>query len=277
MKNIIKTFALLLLFNACDEPITIDSDSVEPVVIIEGLVTDQMTSHYVRVSRSVDFYDDVAVEPILDAQVSIRDDQGNLYSFDHNPGNNAEQRGYYYSDIEFAGQVGTTYSLTVTIGEEVYRASDRLQPIMAIDSLTVSLDEDEFDDPEDPGYYYEVLFFAREPQDRKDFYLFKFYRNDSILRDDEDDIYFSDDDLLAEEINGIPTAGYYSLGDQARVEMYSMSRQGFIYYNDLVNLLQGDGGMFGAPPVNPRTNLDNDALGFFQVSAVVSEEIAIEF
>ena len=65
MKNIIKTFALLLLFNVCDEPITIDSDSVEPVVIIEGLVTDQMTSHYVRVSRSVDFYDDVAVEPEL--------------------------------------------------------------------------------------------------------------------------------------------------------------------------------------------------------------------
>ena len=276
MKNIVKTIAILSLFAACDEPIDIDSDSVEPIVIIEGLVTDQMMSHHVRVSRSVDFYDNIAADPVLDAEVSIRDDQGNVFTFLHNPGGEAEQQGFYFAEQEFAGQVGVTYSLTVTIGEEVYRAADQLLPVTAIDSLTVSLDEDEFDDPEDPGYYYEVLFYAREPRDRKDFYLFKFYRNDSILRDSDNDIYFSDDDLLAEEISGVSTAGYYTFGDRARVEMYSMSRQGFIYYNDLVNLLQGDGGMFGPPPVNPRTNLDNGALGFFQVSALVSEEIVIE-
>ncbi len=226
-----------------------------------------------RVSTSVDFYDNIASAPVTDATVVIRDDQNNEFSFVHNPEGDEAREGYYMSQEEFAGQVGVEYSLTVTVGSEMYTAADRLLPVTAIDSLTVTVNDDEFDDPDDPGYFYEVLFYAKEPQDRKDFYLFKFYRNDSLLRDDENDIYFSDDDLLAEEINGVPTAGFYSFGDTARVEMYSISRQGFVYYNDLTNLLQGDGGMFGAPPVNPRTNLSNDALGFFQVSSVVSDEI----
>ena len=59
------------------------------------------------------------------------------------------------------------------------------------------------------------------------------------------------------------------------METFSISRNGFLYYNDLINLLLGDGGFFGSPPVNPRTNMTNGAMGFFQTSSVVSEEIII--
>lgn len=121
-----------------------------------------------------------------------------------------------------------------------------------------------------------MLFYAHEPQETKDFYLFKFYRNDTLVLDSPTDIYFSNDDLLAEEINGIPTASFYKMGDTGKVEMYSISNAGFIYYNDLINLLQSDGGMFGSPPVNPRTNVKGGALGFFQASSVVSETIKVE-
>ena len=275
MKNIITLLLLIFILVSCEETITIDDRQVDPVVIVEGLITDQDRFHYVRVSRSVGFYDDVVNEPITDAQVFVRDSDSNSWRYRHNPSDNPQLEGYYVSENQFAGGIGMEYTVSVAVGEEIYTGTDLLTPVTDIDSLSFELDEDEFDDPDDEGYFYEVLFYAREPQDRKDFYLFKFYRNDTLIRDDENDIYFSDDDLLAEEINGIPTAGFYSWGDTARVEMYSITRQGFVYYNDLTNLLFGDGGLFGAPPVNPRTNMNNGALGFFQASSVVWEEIII--
>ncbi|MEO1099111.1 MAG: DUF4249 domain-containing protein [Bacteroidota bacterium] len=275
MKNILKILLVFLVVSSCEETIIIDSRQVDPVVIVEGLITDQDQFHYVRVTRTVDFYDTVATEPITDALVFVQDSRSNFRGYSHNPSGNPDLAGYYISNEQFAGQVGVEYTVSVTVGDEIYTGKDLLNPVTAIDSLSVDIDEDEFEDPEEEGYFYEVLFYAKEPQDRKDFYLFKFYRNDSLLRDESTDIYFSDDDLLAEEINGIPTAGYYTIGDMAKVEMYSISRIGFLYYNDLTNLLLGDGGFFGSPPVNPRTNITNGGLGFFQTSSVVTDEILI--
>jgi hypothetical protein len=59
--------------------------------------------------------------------------------------------------------------------------------------------------------------------------------------------------------------------------MFSISRLGYVYFNDLSSLLNNDaGGMFGSVPAAPRTNLTNGALGFFQVSAVDISEIRVE-
>ncbi|MEM7107871.1 MAG: DUF4249 domain-containing protein [Bacteroidota bacterium] len=275
MKNRVMSLVIAVILCSCEETVIIDTQRVDPVVVIEGLVTNQLQFHYVRVTRSVGFYDNVANEPIENAIVTVEDSQGNRRDYTYNPSGVPNLEGYYISNEEFAGEVGVAYTVSVTIENDVYTGTDLLNPVTDIDSLSVAIDEDEFEDPEEEGYFYEVLFYAQEPQDRKDFYLFKFYRNDSLVRDDPTDIYFSDDDLLAEEIDGVSTANFYTVGDVAKVEMYSISRNGFLYYNDLINLLMGDGGFFGAPPVNPRTNLNNDALGFFQASAIVEEEIII--
>lgn len=273
--NYISIIALvgLLAFTACEETVTIDPKQVDPVTVIEGQVTDQTQRHYVRVTQTVDFYSNKGPEPVSNATVMVKDDEGHVYNYVYSYDGTDKGNGYYISENAFTGQVGTTYTLTVSFDGKSYEATDKLLPVTAIDSLEVTINEDEFEDPEDEGYFYEILFYAKEPQDREDYYLFKFYRNDSLLLEDETDIYFSDDEVLAENIDGIPTAGFYKEGDTARVEMYSLTKQAFIYYNDLVNLLKSDGGMFGSPPVNPRTNLNNGAMGYFQTSAVVSESI----
>ena len=58
--------------------------------------------------------------------------------------------------------------------------------------------------------------------------------------------------------------------------MYSITREAFVYYNDLFNLINNDGGMFSPPPANPRSNVINGALGYFQASAIEMETIIIE-
>ena len=90
------------------------------------------------------------------------------------------------------------------------------------------------------------------------------------------DIYFSDDIVLAEKIDGVPSPVYYGPNDTARIEVYSLTRNGFIFYNDLTTVLSNDGGgMFGPIPAPPRSNLSNGALGFFQVSAVQDKQTHI--
>jgi hypothetical protein len=75
----------------------------------------------------------------------------------------------------------------------------------------------------------------------------------------------------------VPSPVYYAQNDKARLEVYSLTRRGYIFYNDLSIVLNNDGGgMFGPIPSSPRTNLTNGALGFFQVSAVQEKETFIE-
>jgi hypothetical protein len=274
---IILPIFLASVLMSCDEPYLIQTKQAPPKVVIDGLITDKASYQSINVHWSTDFYTPGKSPAITDATVTVSDNDGNVFNFVHNPENSADSAGIYVPEIAFAGVVGKTYSLKVVVNGEVYEASDKLTDVVPIDSLSIKVDEQEQEDPEIEGRYYEMLVYTKEPQNEKNYYLFKFFRNDSLIYQNDTDIYYSDDELLAENIEGVEGPLYYSKGDKGKVEAYSMTRQGYVYYNDLSNLLNGDsGGMFGPIPASPRTNLSNGALGFFQVGAVKQGEILIE-
>lgn len=265
---------LLLTALACEETVRLDTEFTEPQVVIEGLITNT-DLNYVRLSRSRDFYSSGTAEGILNAQVTVNDNMGNERRYVHNPDNVPGWEGVYLPEVAYLPSVGTTYTMVATVDGVTYTAQEMMEPVTSIDSLTVSIDVEEQEDPEDEGRFYEVLFYAQEPQDRVDHYLFKFYRNGELIKDFEEDIYFAEDEFIGEEIDDLPIAGYYALDDTVMVEMYSITREAFIYYNDLFNLINNDGGMFTPPPANPRSNVSNGALGYFQVSALDTASIIV--
>ncbi len=274
IRHIFSLLAIIMVFS-CEETIIIDSRTSESKVVIEGLILNVPGRSYVKVSRTRSFYENGSTNRVIDAQVEVTTSNGEQLIFSHNPSANSEWDGYYYPNLNFSGNIGETYTLSVVVDGVEYNATEQLLPVTSIDSLTVRLSEDELDDPEIPGRYWEVLFYAKEPQDRVDYYLFKYYRNDSLLLDWPTDIYFANDEILDETIKDIEIAGYFAEGDRAKVEMLSLTRNAFIYYSDLFNLINNDGGMFSPPPANPRTNLSNEAFGYFQVSAVNDMEIVV--
>ena len=274
MRNWLIVVALFLV--GCEETIKLDLHQAEPNVVIEGMVTNRRGHQYVKVSRTGDFYLDGLTPPVTDASVQVTDDQGGVYAFTHNPENHDYEKGYYYPTSIFTGKIGRTYTLEVSLEGTTYTATSTLLPVMPIDSLGVRINQDEKKDPVKPGRFYEILLYAHEPQSTRDYYLFKFYRNDSIVHDPPNEIYFTDDRALGERINGVPSPVYYKAGDMARLEIYSLTREGYLFYNDLYSLLNNDGGMFSPPPVNCRTNLSNNALGFFQTSALASSQIDVK-
>jgi len=265
----------MLLLLACEEVVIIDIEELDERVIIEGLITDQRQQAFVKLTRSRDFYAEGPADRITNALVEVTINDGEVVQFVHNPDRFPALEGYYFPFGGLEGVVGSEYRLSVRIGEELYEAREAMPPVTTIDSLTTRFDQSEFDDPQVSGRYYQVLLNAQEPQDRDDQYLFKFYRNDTLIRDFPTDIYVAEDELLGGNIAELEIAGYYALDDVARVEMYSLTREAFIYYSDLSNLLNGDGGLFSPPPANPRNNISNSALGYFQVSALALDQVVV--
>jgi hypothetical protein len=277
MRLYIKISLLVILLVSCDEATELDLKQAPPRLVIEGVLTDQPQHQSVKVSWSADFYGSGETPRVNNATVSISDDAGEEHTFVHNPRNHADSMGIYIPEVTFVGEVGRSYTLHVSVDGKLYEATDQLLNVIPIDSLKFQVNEDQEEEAEEPGKIYELLVFAREPQDEENYYLFKYYRNDSLIVFSPTDIYYSDDDLLAEKIDGIPSPVYYAANDKARLEVYSLTRQGYIFYNDLsVSLTNDGGGMFGPIPATPRTNLSNGALGFFQVSAVKAKETFIE-
>jgi hypothetical protein len=260
--------ATVLMLTACEKTVLLDLEQAPIKVVIEGLVTNQHGYQFVKISRSTKFYASGATPRITNAFVTVSDDDGNEFIFVHNPSNHPDSSGYYLPQTPFTGVIGKTYLLHVNVNGEIFEAQDKLFPVTIMDSLKYRINTREKRDPKIDNRFYELLMYTKEPQESDDFYLFKFYRNDTLNLYNPSDIYFSDDKTLAEEINGIPSPVYFELGDSARVEVYSLSRTGFVFFNDLSNLINNDGGMFSPPPANSRTNLSNGALGFFQVSAL---------
>lgn len=277
MRYLAITIFLAIIIVSCDEPVTLDLKQTQPKIVIEAQVTNQPGYQGVKVTRSAGFYESGKTPRITDAIVNVEDDLGQVFPFVHNPNGHADSIGIYIPQNSFVGETGRTYTLHVDVNGEIFTGQDKLLSVIPVDSLKYQINDDQEVDPEVEGRIYEVLLFAREPQDQENFYLFKFYRNDSLIYFNDTDIYFTDDEFLAEKIDGVPSPIFYGKNDLAKVEVLSLSRIGYLYYSDLWTVLNNDGGgMFGPIPSSPRTNLTNGALGFFQVSAISRSEVKVE-
>lgn len=261
---------LLFFLMSCEETIQLDLNQSEPRIVIEGLLTNRLGDQYVKVSRTVDFYAKGGAEAITNASVRVIDDLGEEYSFV------PSSAGYYLPTVDFAGAIGRSYSLRVEVDGVLYQTEDQLLRVPEIDSLGYVLNEDPGTDRIESGHVYDLLLYMKEPKETTDYYLFKFYRNDSLTFTNPNDIYLLPDEALSESINGFPGPVYYAEQDTARMDMFSVTRNGYVYYSDLTNLLFNDGGLFGPVPANPRSNISNKALGFFQVSAVTTTQIILK-
>lgn len=267
---------------SCEETIRLDERQLLTRYIFEGLVTDQQARHYIRITEGIGFYTPGPTPRVRRASVTVSDDAGNTYNFEET------EPGLY--EAEFKGEVGRVYTMRAVLENgEVFTASDRMNFIEPIRAMRWEIDERErrrIQGERFSQYFYRVLVDTRDPQETQDFYLFKFFRNDSIMRSSNhenitqgDGLFFADDRLLQGNIDGLRMPYFFSKGDTARYEAYSMSREAYIFYDDLSSVLNNDGGLFGPVPANPQTNIRNAGnlgLGLFQVSAVASKEIVVD-
>jgi hypothetical protein len=269
MKNILLAAIVALTFFSCEKTITLDLEQTEEVLVIEGLLTDSPDYQYVKLSKTVAFNATGRPTTVSGAEVTVEDATGQVYTYEE------VEAGYYVPVDNFVGELGNTYTLKVKSEGKEYTATDEMYYVPPFDSLSSRIDFDELDNPDEEGLFYEVLFYIKEPQETKDYYLLKVYRNDTLQNWDGEGVFYTDDTFLSANIGGFPAPIYYSEGDMAKLEMYSISREGYIHFLDLESNINNDGGMFAGQPANVRSNIEGGAVGHFQVSALSVAELSV--
>lgn len=263
MKKIILFLGIACGLVSCLEVLELNHDNSDPVLVVEGLITDKPGPYTVRLSTTVSFNLSQRSNPVEDAIVTISDDLGNQEIL------NYVENGRYET-TSMQGMIGRTYYLDVAYGGVNYKSQSTLLPVSAIDTLYSTFEKaTRFIEG---GYYLSIGAKSANPN-LVNYFRWKVYEADSLYNG-VNDIMVARDDYFEGEF--VFQFGYpFEIGDTVKVEMYSLNKDAYDYYQGFVTILQSDGGLFSPPPVNAPSNISERALGIFQACSVVSEEVII--
>jgi len=252
-----------LLISGCEKVIEIDLNDASPSIVIEGLITDKRGPYSVTISKTGSYFNQPSLETVSGATVVITDDFNNIDTL------NESTPGLYITS-RIRGIYERTYTLKVIAEGKEYNGSTRLADRVQIDSLRLRkgiLQGFNFDDDDDTQI--DLHCFFRDPRD-KNYYRIRVFKNDSINTES----YRLYDDQYA---NGLITdiiVSHATLGNTYRIELWSLDKQTYLYYNTLGDLMYSNP-IFGSTPSNPVTNLSNGALGYFGSYSVTARQITI--
>jgi len=119
MKTVRLIFIFFSMLTACYELYDADIEADEKVLTVDGLITDDVASYYIRLNYARPFDSYSTREPVSSARVFITDDLGRYYQF------REVKNGIYRSDsLLFTGMPGRTYVLEIAAPDgEIYRSA----------------------------------------------------------------------------------------------------------------------------------------------------------
>ncbi|UII29600.1 DUF4249 domain-containing protein [Fulvivirga ulvae] len=250
MKSIVAIIIAVAMLSSCEKEISIDLNSSDSQVVIDGSITDTPGPYYVRITRSVNFNDANDYPPITDAMVIISDDQGTTDTL-------TEASAGVYQTSKIVGTPGNTYFLSIAALQKNYFATSTMP-------LKVNLDSLKFEPLSTPGGedFYSVLPIFKDPATSGNNYRFLL-----TINGEAEDSYLVDNDIIG---NGLvnkrpifsPDAEIES-GDTVKVEMRCIDLAAYTYFYTLSQITDGGPGG-GTTPSNPPNNITgDDALGVF--------------
>jgi hypothetical protein len=265
---------VLVALSSCQEEVHLELKNMEKIPIIEAIWTNNPNANKVKVTYSRDFYDTIANEKIVDANVSIT----NL--------NSGERIGFVYMEElkQFLplnnkkAEIGSRYRLEVRIDGQLYFSEGKMLEPPVLDSVTYRYAEAQFFREE--GYY--VTVYGKIPFETDNFYRVKIIRNDTLLNRRSDYLLFDDSFGTSILDNGFELSGFaFEKNDKVKLELYRLNQAPYNYLTQLVNLLFNDGGLFSPPPQNPITNIfvengNGRVGGYFLTAPLLTKTIIIK-
>src|ERR1700761_4529274 len=128
MKKLIIFTACCLACAACQKTVTLNLNTAPSQIVIQGEVTDQPGPYTVAINQSVGFYASNTFPSVSGAKVKITDGVVTDSLTETNPGT--------YQTHTLQGRSGSTYTLTVALGDTTYTASSTMPAPVTLDSIT---------------------------------------------------------------------------------------------------------------------------------------------
>jgi len=258
-KSCVRVASLMtsILFMSCEETIDLDLDQVRERIVIEGIVSDKPSVSNVRISFTQSIYENSAVKKAGGAVVTLSDDAGNSELLQEvQPGN--------YAPTRMTGSVGREYRLKVTFEGTDYSAVSRMPGSMSLDSVraSVSGNDPRFSRP------VELTYFLTNKPGVEEFCIIKAYS-----QNDGQSYYwtlYSDKNSDGRQTM-LKGPSFYTSGASVRVEIISIDKAVYEYLRALEEIVGHDS--FVVPDLlkmndyNPRSNITNDALGYFSAQS----------
>jgi hypothetical protein len=269
MKKIQYLFLILmgLTFVSCTEVIDVDVPENTVKLVVEGAITTETDSSFIRLTKSVGYFDNTSTTPyVTNAVVKV-----NGVSFTHSA------NGMYKPVPPYVGIANTLYNLSITVDGKSYSSSSFLEEMFEVDTvIPVYKEEDMFGDA---GYTVKYIGKDSRPPVKYTYFRFGF----NSLEDSEGKDSLEDFRVLFD--NKSMTNGTYEfeipslrlqLKDTAILIFRSIDETVYRYYYALGN--RSSGGPFSTPPANLPTNIkggSDEALGLFAAYDVKRYRTAI--
>lgn len=269
---------LLLLTLSCQKEIELDYRDIEPVVSIEGRVTNEQV--YVLITRTRSMNDSVKGRGIGGAVVTISSEDGTeqlVYD---------ARDGYYRPASGMKGVPGRTYCLDVTLDGHQYAASStmpRQAPIVSAQFIWQSLLDNGMlmyemwaSDPEPDVrnyYWYRVDRRAKDPKVRQkqgtDAYRWSSFDDRGAInaRIYRDIMCVNEEMMDGQDIEDDQLKSILFDGDTITLQLMTIDRAMFEYYQSV-----SVGQRMGA---NPISNISGGCLGYFAAGSVSHADTVI--
>lgn len=277
MRNLY-TLLLLLLTLSCQKEIELDYRDIEPVVSIEGRVTNEQV--YVLITRTRSMNDSVKGRGIGGAVVTISSEDGTeLLVYD-------ARDGYYRPASGMKGIPGRTYRLDVTLDGHQYAASSTMprqssivstqfiwQPLLDNGMLMYEMWATDPEPDVRNYYWYRVDRRAKDPKVRQkqgtDAYRWSSFDDRGAInaRIYRDIMCVNEEMMDGQNIEDDQLKSILFDGDTITLQLMTIDRAMFEYYQSL-----SVGQRMGA---NPISNITGGCLGYFAAGSVSHADTVI--
>lgn len=246
-----KYFILILLLTSlttCEKVIDIDLPTSESKDVVDAAIMEN-SSCIVFLTKSQDFYEDFSYPRITGAKIELSDDLGNSEILRES----GKEAGIYGSLM--MGEVGRTYKLKITTGNNIYEASATIPRTVPIDSIYI------YDIKIGKDHIYSPCIVFHDPADTENYYYTTLSVNGKTMKS----IYLDDDEFR----NGLKVENILffdkednndeklKAGDHLKVEMQSLDKGMYTFYKSLRSIA-------ASGSTNPLTNITGGALGCFK-------------
>lgn len=260
----------LISFLSCEDVIDVDVPTSEPRLVIDASLNwfkgTTGNEQVIKLTLTAPYFND-GVPPANNAQVTVSDENGNVFQFIEE-----DNTGLYYND-SFIPEINGIYNLNIVYQNETYIATETLLGVPEIDFVEQNL-EGGF-----TGEDTEIKAYFTDPVDEENYYFFEFIPNIPIIP--------TLDTFKDEFVNGNQIFGFYveedlNPGDEVIIRNHGVSKRFYEFMFILLQQTGESGGPFETQPATVRgncmniTNPDNYPLGYFRLSEVSQVNYIVE-
>lgn len=252
---------ITVVVSSCQKVVTIDLNSVNAKLVIEGKINNQPGPYTIRLSHTVNVYDPNVFPAISGASVIISDNNGTVDTLkETSPG--------YYQTSKLIGVIGRTYTMKISANGKFYTATSTMPPLVPIDSITYSIRN--FGNNSSTR----VRVYFKDPANVLNYYKFQVKSND-IAGVDTTDVRILADGLADGQELSLTYRTSLTLSDTVFAQLDCIDKSTYNFFHTVPNVEGGIQSFMAAPPANPLTNISNGGLGYFSAYSVSQRDTVI--